>query len=108
MDSVCYTGTHDNVTLKQWFDEAAPEDVACAKAYLGLNREEGYICLLYTSRNNHQNSAPKIVEYAELSKKKKFQLHFWIKCAMMLTWKRWNRFQTTIRLCRNENRRKHK
>ena len=43
----------------------------------------------------------------ELSKKKKFQLHFWIKCAMMLTWKRWNRFQTTIRLCRNENRRKY-
>lgn len=43
VDSVCYTGTHDNVTLKQWFDEAAPEDVACAKAYLGLNREEGYI-----------------------------------------------------------------
>lgn len=43
VDSVCYTGTHDNVTLKQWFDEAAPEDIACAKAYLGLNLEEGYI-----------------------------------------------------------------
>ena len=42
-DSVCYTGTHDNVTLKQWFDEAAPEDVAMAKAYLGLNEEEGFI-----------------------------------------------------------------
>lgn len=42
-DSVCYTGTHDNVTLKQWFDEAAPEDVAYAKAYLGLNSDEGYI-----------------------------------------------------------------
>ena len=41
--SVCYTGTHDNVTLKQWFDEAYPEDVAHAKAYLGLNREEGYV-----------------------------------------------------------------
>ena len=42
-DSVCYTGTHDNVTLKQWFDEASPEDIAYAKAYLGLNEEEGYI-----------------------------------------------------------------
>jgi len=42
-DSVCYTGTHDNVTLKQWFDEATPEDVAYAKAYLGLNEEEGYV-----------------------------------------------------------------
>ena len=43
VDSICYTGTHDNVTLKQWFEEAAPEDVAMAKAYLGLNKEEGYI-----------------------------------------------------------------
>ena len=42
-DSVCYTGTHDNVTLKQWFDEASPEDIAYAKAYLGLNREEGFV-----------------------------------------------------------------
>ena len=42
-DSVCYTGTHDNVTLKQWFDEASAEDVAYAKTYLGLNDEEGYI-----------------------------------------------------------------
>ena len=43
VDSVCYTGTHDNVTLQQWFDEAVPEDIALAKAYLGLNEEEGYI-----------------------------------------------------------------
>ena len=43
VDSVCYTGTHDNVTLKQWFDEASPEDIAYAKAYLGLNEEEGYV-----------------------------------------------------------------
>lgn len=43
VDSICYTGTHDNVTLKQWFDEASPEDVAYAKAYLGLHEEEGYV-----------------------------------------------------------------
>ena len=42
-DSVCYTGTHDNVTLKQWFEEALPEDLDYAKAYLGLNAEEGYV-----------------------------------------------------------------
>jgi 4-alpha-glucanotransferase len=40
-NSVCYTGTHDNATLKQWFDEASPEDVAHARAYLGLNQAEG-------------------------------------------------------------------
>lgn len=42
VDSICYTGTHDNVTLKQWFHEASPQDVAYAKAYLGLSRGEGY------------------------------------------------------------------
>ena len=42
VDSICYTGTHDNVTLKQWFQEADPQDVAYAKAYLGLSRGEGY------------------------------------------------------------------
>ena len=43
VDSVCYTGTHDNVTLKQWFDEASRKDRAYAKAYLGLNRQEGNV-----------------------------------------------------------------
>ena len=42
-NSVCYTGTHDNLTLQQWFDEASPEDIGLAKAYLGLNGEEGYV-----------------------------------------------------------------
>ena len=42
-NSVCYTGTHDNATLKQWFDEAAADDVAQAKAYLGLHEAEGYV-----------------------------------------------------------------
>ena len=42
-NSVCYTGTHDNLTLKQWFEEATPEDVAEAKKYLGLTEEEGFI-----------------------------------------------------------------
>ena len=41
VNSVCYTGTHDNLTMAQWFEEAAPEDIALAKAYLGLNEEEG-------------------------------------------------------------------
>ena len=42
-NSVCYTGTHDNVTLKQWFQEADAQDVAQARAYLGLHEAEGYI-----------------------------------------------------------------
>ena len=43
VNSVCYTGTHDNLTMQQWFDEAVPEDIVLAKAYLGLNEEEGYV-----------------------------------------------------------------
>ena len=42
-DSVCYTGTHDNQTLLQWFQESDPSDVAYAKRYLGLSQEEGYV-----------------------------------------------------------------
>lgn len=40
--SVCYTGTHDNMTLCQWMEEARPEDLDYARRYLGLNEEEGY------------------------------------------------------------------
>ena len=39
---VCYTGTHDNSPLALWKDEAAPEDIAYARDYLGLNDAEGF------------------------------------------------------------------
>ena len=34
-------GTHDNDTALGWLEHAHPEDVARARAYLRLNREEG-------------------------------------------------------------------
>ncbi len=40
---VCYTGTHDNDTLLGWRETAAPEELAFAKEYLGLNGEEGFV-----------------------------------------------------------------
>lgn len=43
VNSVCYTGTHDNTTVKQWLTDTYEEDLALAKAYLGLSHEEGYI-----------------------------------------------------------------
>ena len=43
VNSVCYTGTHDNLTTVQWLEEAAPEDIVLARNYLGLNEEEGYL-----------------------------------------------------------------
>ena len=43
INSVCYIGTHDNMTAAQWLQEADDEDVATAKSYLGLNGGEGYV-----------------------------------------------------------------
>ena len=42
-DTVCYTGTHDNLTAKQWFDTAPKEAVKYAVEYMGLNKKEGYV-----------------------------------------------------------------
>ena len=39
---VCYAGTHDNAPLMIWKDEAAKEDIAMARQYLGLNDQEGF------------------------------------------------------------------
>ena len=43
VNSVVYSGTHDNLTLRQWFEEADPEDIQAAYGYLGLNDREGPI-----------------------------------------------------------------
>lgn len=42
-NSVCYSGTHDNLTLKQWFENASQEDISHAVAYLDLSEAEGYV-----------------------------------------------------------------
>ena len=42
-DTVCYTGTHDNATTRQWLDEASSEALEYAKAYLQLSSQEGYV-----------------------------------------------------------------
>ena len=41
-NSVCYSGTHDNITLLGWSREAAPEDVEKAWQYLG-SRDESFV-----------------------------------------------------------------
>ena len=40
-NSVCYIGTHDNMTLLQWLETSAPETVAYAADYMGLRQKEG-------------------------------------------------------------------
>ena len=40
---VCYTGTHDNAPLAAWLEDGQSEELAMARDYLGLNREEGAV-----------------------------------------------------------------
>ena len=42
-NTVCYTGTHDNMTMGQWFREADPEAVSYAASYMRLTEQEGYV-----------------------------------------------------------------
>ena len=42
-NSVCYVGTHDNMTMRQWFDTADKEAVEYASEYMCLNEQEGLV-----------------------------------------------------------------
>ena len=42
-NAVCYTGTHDNMTCKQWLESASKDTVDYAVEYMGLTQEEGYV-----------------------------------------------------------------
>ena len=42
-NTVCYTGTHDNMTTRQWFDTAGKDAVEYAKEYMCLNDREGLV-----------------------------------------------------------------
>jgi len=42
-NAVCYTGTHDNMTMRQWFETAEEDAVSYAKEYMALTEEEGLV-----------------------------------------------------------------
>ena len=42
-NSVCYTGTHDNMTMRQWFDSVDTDSVTYAVEYMNLSEKEGYV-----------------------------------------------------------------
>ncbi len=42
-NTVCYTGTHDNMTMRQWFETATPEAVRYATEYMNLSDAEGQV-----------------------------------------------------------------
>ena len=41
--TVCYTGTHDNMTMRQWFETAPQAAVERAAAYMALTEGEGFV-----------------------------------------------------------------
>ena len=42
-NTVCYTGTHDNMTMRQWLETADADAVAYATEYMHLNEKEGMV-----------------------------------------------------------------
>ena len=42
-NTVCYTGTHDNMTMRQWFATSDWESVEHARRYMALTDHEGYV-----------------------------------------------------------------
>ena len=42
-NTVCYTGTHDNMTMRQWLETSHADAVAYATEYMHLTEEEGRV-----------------------------------------------------------------
>ena len=42
-NTVCYIGTHDNMTMRQWLETAPADAVAYATEYMHLSESEGYV-----------------------------------------------------------------
>lgn len=42
-NTVCYTGTHDNMTTRQWFETASREEVRFATSYMHITADEGFV-----------------------------------------------------------------
>ena len=42
-NTVCYTGTHDNMTMRQWFETAPADAVKYAREYMCLSEQEGMV-----------------------------------------------------------------
>lgn len=42
-NTVCYTGTHDNMTMRQWFETAKKDAVDYAVEYMNLSESEGLV-----------------------------------------------------------------
>lgn len=43
VNSVCYTGTHDNMTTRQWLESASADTLSYATEYMALSEREGLL-----------------------------------------------------------------
>ena len=69
-NSVCYTGTHDNATTLQWFEEADAESLAYAEDYLKRPEEETFVrCMIRTAMESISDTCViPMQDYLELGK----------------------------------------
>ena len=42
-NTICYTGTHDNMTVRQWLESLDHEARCYARDYMNLTEQEGYV-----------------------------------------------------------------
>ena len=42
-NTICYTGTHDNMTVKQWLSSLQEDALRYAREYMNLTEQEGYV-----------------------------------------------------------------
>ncbi|MCF0229568.1 MAG: 4-alpha-glucanotransferase [Parasporobacterium sp.] len=67
---ICYTGTHDNASLKEWFDDAKKADQKFALEYLGAKDPEDFVwsCIRAGQRSVADLFIVQIQDYLELGK----------------------------------------
>ena len=39
---VCYGGTHDNATIREWLEDGDPDEIALAREYFGIGNDEDF------------------------------------------------------------------
>ena len=65
-NSVCYTGTHDNMPLKQWFSEEDPKVTARALAYMGESQNPVWGMIRMAFASVAELSVVQLQDYLEL------------------------------------------
>lgn len=65
-NTVCYTGTHDNMPLRQWLSEGDPKSVAYALSYAGGEREPVWSLIRLCQASVSDLAVVQMQDYLEL------------------------------------------